>query len=66
MITEVDLCSFKCYISNLKSGVIELDTPLVLEQEFDDKIKRAEFHQLFKEKITQYITDTIVQNENRN
>ena len=58
--------SFKQYIQNLKDGVIELTQPLVLEQEFQDKMKRAQFHQLFKDKIPEYITDTIVSNENRN
>jgi hypothetical protein len=66
MITEKDLESVIAYMDWLKTGAIEHDTPLVFEQGFDDKIKRAEFHQLFKDKIPQYISDTIVSNENRN
>ena len=61
MLQESDFIAFKSYISNLKSGSIELVTPLIFQQSFDEKDKRAEFHQFFKDKIPQYITDTIVE-----
>lgn len=43
-----------------------MDQPIVLKASFDDKNKRAEFHGLFKSKMPEYISDTIVEVENRN
>lgn len=43
-----------------------MDHCLVLNTPFEDKNKRAEFHNLFKQKIPEYLSDTIVENDNRN
>ena len=64
--TQEDLDIFKQFIADLKAGVVEMDQPIVLKTSFDDKNKRAEFHALFKTKIPEYISDTIVENDNRN
>jgi hypothetical protein len=66
IMNETDIASFKQYISNLKEGAVELAEPLILEQSYDDKTKRAEFHNFFKASIPEYITDTIIEEENRN
>jgi broad-specificity NMP kinase len=66
LVTEEDLNIFKQFIANLKAGVVEMDQPIVLKTSFDDKNKRAEFHGLFKTKIPEYISDTIVEGDNRN
>lgn len=66
ILTAEDLQAFQSFVADLQQGAKELDTPLVLGQSFEDKEQRASFHQLFKDQMPQYITDTIVQDDNRN
>ena len=42
-----------------------MDQPIVLKGDFEDKKKRADFHALFKTKIPEFISDTIVDDQNK-
>jgi len=50
-LNEEDTQLMKEHMQKLRDRSIELNTPLILSQPCDDKVKRAAFHQFFKDHI---------------
>ena len=51
MLEKEDFEDFKSHREGLENGRIPLEMPFKFKQSFDDKSKRAEFHQFFKDHV---------------